>query len=156
MKNFLVSFGKLLVFFAITIPIARILPDYEKPFFALFNTSDESFALAHRSDVAKCRNNDDCYLMPKQEHGKKKGAHEGDYSAYDVIEKTENYSVVQTTFKDGYYTAWTTYSIDNNNEITSITSRHVLGTVRMAFSFVLLVVAAGFIIQFFVKRKPSP
>ncbi|MDR3056253.1 MAG: hypothetical protein LBU53_12775 [Zoogloeaceae bacterium] len=125
---------------------------------ALFKKTDDSFTLVSLSEVAKYKNMEDYYLIPKKEHERVNGRLESDYLAYDVLEKTENYSIIQTTNADDDNTVWSTYSIDSNHVITPVkTKMRYFGymgvAMLMAFGFTLLVKLSSFIIHYFVRKK---
>jgi hypothetical protein len=138
MRNGFLLFGKgmllVILFFAMTkisVDIISIMDtrhaekgDILHPYFrvVIFDASDESFALVSLSEAAECSNNGNCYLIPTKRYGKIETG-EINYSAYDLLEKTETRAVIQTTSNDEDNTFWYTYTIDNNNIITPIKTK---------------------------------
>jgi hypothetical protein len=132
---------------------------------AIFNASDGSFRLASPSKAAECGNNGDCSLMPTQKHGWVKTG-EFSHAAYEVLEKNQTYSIIQTTSGDDDNTLWYTYSIDSNNTVTPIkTKMFYFGYMGAAmimtvifvllfnrFGFALLAKLSGFILFLFTKK----
>ncbi|MDR2128361.1 MAG: hypothetical protein LBP52_04770 [Burkholderiaceae bacterium] len=105
---------------------------------AIFNVSDDSFSLGSLSQAAECSSRGDCYLIPRQKHGE---VEIGEYSnlAYDLLEKTEHRSLIQTTVSDGDNTYWYTYSIDNNNVIAPIKTK------MMHYAYMMLAIGMAIV-----------